>query len=114
LPALSALSALLALSTLSRLLHPVTRDNKYGNLDKEPSVSLHLLSTASYFGDKADLARHSKELSFYNRQLFEPHLTIDTEIVRSVRWRRQYEISIDRLIRASNSGKDTFGVDVFA
>jgi hypothetical protein len=41
-------------------------------------------------------------------------VTIDTEIVRSVRWRRQYEVSIDRLIRTSTSGKDTFGVDVFA
>jgi hypothetical protein len=27
--------------------------------------------------------------------------TVDTEIVRSVRWRRQYELSIDRLIRIS-------------
>lgn len=27
-------------------------------------------------------------------------LTINTEIVRSTRWRRQYELSIDRLIRA--------------
>jgi hypothetical protein len=41
-------------------------------------------------------------------------IVIDTEIVRSVRWRRQYEVSIDRLIRTSTSGKDSFGVDVFA
>ena len=39
---------------------------------------------------------------------------IDTEIVRSVRWRRQYELSIDRLIRTSTNGRDTFGVDVYA
>jgi hypothetical protein len=39
---------------------------------------------------------------------------VDVEIVRSVRWRRQYEISIDRLIRTSTNGRDTFGVDVFA
>jgi hypothetical protein len=39
---------------------------------------------------------------------------VNTEIVRSVRWRRQYESSIDRLIRASTNDRDTFGVDVFA
>jgi len=39
---------------------------------------------------------------------------VDTEIVRSVRWRRQYELSIDRLIRTSTNGRDTFDVDVFA
>jgi len=38
----------------------------------------------------------------------------NTEIVQSVRWRRQYELSIDRLIRTCNSGKDTFGMDIFA
>jgi len=38
------------------------RDNKYGNLVKERTVSLLLLSTSSYFG--GDLARHSKELFF--------------------------------------------------
>lgn len=39
---------------------------------------------------------------------------VDTEIVQSVRWRRQYELSIDRLIRTSTNGRDTFDVDVFA
>jgi hypothetical protein len=39
---------------------------------------------------------------------------VDTEIVRSVRWRRQYETSIARLIRTSTNGRDTLGVDVFA
>jgi hypothetical protein len=29
-----------------------------------------------------------------------------TDIVRSVRWRRQYELSIDRLIRISTNGRD--------
>jgi predicted nucleic acid-binding protein len=37
-----------------------------------------------------------------------------TEIVRSVRWRRQYELSIDRLIRSWKNGRDTFGMDIFA
>jgi hypothetical protein len=41
-------------------------------------------------------------------------VAVDTEIVRSVRWRRQYEVSIDRLIRTSANDKDTFGVDVLA
>jgi len=39
---------------------------------------------------------------------------IDTEIVRSVRWRRQYETSIARLIRTSTNDRDTLGVDVLA
>jgi hypothetical protein len=39
---------------------------------------------------------------------------VDTEIVRSVRWRRQYELSIARLIHTSTNGRDTFGVNVFA
>ena len=39
---------------------------------------------------------------------------VNTEIVRSVRWRRQYELSIDRLARTSTNGRDTFGVDIFA
>jgi hypothetical protein len=38
---------------------------------------------------------------------------VNTEIVRSVRWRRQYELSINRLIRASTDNRDTFGLDVF-
>ena len=38
----------------------------------------------------------------------------NTEIVQSVRWRRQYELSIDRLIRTRNSGRDTFDMDIFA
>ena len=37
-----------------------------------------------------------------------------TEIVRSVRWRRQYERSIDRLIRTCKNGRDTFGLDILA
>jgi hypothetical protein len=41
-------------------------------------------------------------------------LIINTEIVRSVRWRRQYELSIDRLIRTCKNDRDTFGMDVFA
>jgi hypothetical protein len=39
---------------------------------------------------------------------------INTEIVRSVRWRRQYELSIDRLIRTCENDRDTFGMDIFA
>ncbi len=39
-------------------------------------------------------------------------MIVSTEIVRSMRWRRQYELSIDRLIRASTTDKDTFGMDV--
>jgi hypothetical protein len=41
-------------------------------------------------------------------------VAVDTEIVQSVRWRRQYELSIDRLVRTSINGKDTSGMDVFA
>jgi hypothetical protein len=37
---------------------------------------------------------------------------VDTEIVQSVRWRRQYELSIDRLVRTSINGKDSSGMDV--
>jgi hypothetical protein len=33
-------------------------------------------------------------------------LISNTDIVRSVRWRRQYELSIDRLIRISTNGRD--------
>jgi hypothetical protein len=39
---------------------------------------------------------------------------VDTDLLRSVRWRRQYELSIDRLIRTSTNDGDTLGVDVFA
>lgn len=39
---------------------------------------------------------------------------VNTEIVRSVRWRRQYELAVDRLIRTCTNGRDTFDVDVFA
>jgi hypothetical protein len=35
---------------------------------------------------------------------------VNTEIVRSVRWRRQYESSIGRLIRTSKNDRDSFGV----
>jgi hypothetical protein len=38
----------------------------------------------------------------------------NTEIVRSVRWRRQYELSIDRLMRTCKNGRDTFGMDICA
>jgi hypothetical protein len=36
----------------------------------------------------------------------------NTEIVRSARWRRQYELSIDRLVRTCKNGRDTFGMDI--
>jgi len=39
---------------------------------------------------------------------------VNTEIVQSVRWRRQYELSIDRLIRTSTNGRDAFNVNVSA
>ena len=39
---------------------------------------------------------------------------VHIDILRSVRWRRQYELSIDRLVRTSTNGRDTFGVDIFA
>ena len=35
---------------------------------------------------------------------------VDTEIVRLLRWRRQYESSIGRLIRTSKNDKDSVGV----
>jgi hypothetical protein len=38
---------------------------------------------------------------------------VNTEIAQSMRWRRQYELSIDRLIRASTNNRDSFGLDVF-
>lgn len=38
---------------------------------------------------------------------------VDIDIVRSVRWRRQYESSIDRLIRTATNSTDTFSADVF-
>jgi hypothetical protein len=41
-------------------------------------------------------------------------VVVEVEIVQSVRWRRQYELSIDRLVRTSVNGKDTSGMDVFA
>jgi hypothetical protein len=41
-------------------------------------------------------------------------VAVDTEIIRSVRWRRQYERSIDRLIHTSANDRDTFGAGVFA
>ena len=41
-------------------------------------------------------------------------VVVEAEIVQSVRWRRQYELSIDRLVRTSLNGKDTSGMDVFA
>jgi hypothetical protein len=40
-------------------------------------------------------------------------VAVDAEIVQSVRWRRQYELSIDRLVRTSINGKDTSGMDLF-
>jgi hypothetical protein len=36
------------------------------------------------------------------------------ETVQSVRWRRQYELSIDRLIRISATDKTNLGEDVFS
>jgi len=36
----------------------------------------------------------------------------NTEMVRSVRWRRQYELSIDRLIRTTTSGRNSLSGDV--
>jgi hypothetical protein len=38
----------------------------------------------------------------------------NVETVRSVRWRRQYELSIDRLIRISTTDKNSLGEDVFS
>lgn len=36
------------------------------------------------------------------------------ETVQSARWRRQYELSIDRLIRISTSDENSLGEDVFS
>jgi hypothetical protein len=41
-------------------------------------------------------------------------MIVNTQIVRSVGWRRDYELSIDRLIRISTNGQDTLGTDVLA
>jgi hypothetical protein len=38
----------------------------------------------------------------------------NTGIVRSVRWRRQYELSIDRLLRTCENGTDPFEMDIFS
>jgi len=38
---------------------------------------------------------------------------VNIEIVRSVRWRRQYESSIGRLFRTSKNDRDSFGVAGF-
>ena len=35
-------------------------------------------------------------------------MMVNIDIVQSLRWRRQYELSIDRLIGASTNGRDTF------
>ena len=35
-------------------------------------------------------------------------IMVNIDIVRSLQWRRQYELSIDRLIGASTNGRDTF------
>ena len=35
-------------------------------------------------------------------------IMVNIDIVRSLQWRRQYELSIDRLIGASTNGGDTF------
>ena len=39
---------------------------------------------------------------------------VATDIVQSARWRRQYELSIDRLIRTTASDRDTSGADSLA
>jgi hypothetical protein len=39
-------------------------------------------------------------------------VVVNAEIVRSMRWRRQYELSIDRTIRTCKNGRDTFGMDI--
>jgi hypothetical protein len=41
-------------------------------------------------------------------------MMVNTDIVQSLRWRRQYELSIDRLISASTNGRDTFRGFAFA
>ncbi|MBV8214756.1 MAG: hypothetical protein JOZ08_16230 [Verrucomicrobia bacterium] len=35
-------------------------------------------------------------------------MMVNIDIVQSLRWRRQYELSIDRLIGTSTNGRDTF------
>jgi hypothetical protein len=35
-------------------------------------------------------------------------IMVNIDIVQSLRWRRQYELSMDRLIGASKNGRDTF------
>jgi hypothetical protein len=39
---------------------------------------------------------------------------VEIEIVLSAQWRREYELSVARLIRTSTNDRDTFGLDVFA
>ena len=41
-------------------------------------------------------------------------MMVNIDIVQSLRWRRQYELSIDRLIGASTNGRDTFRGFAFA
>jgi len=41
-------------------------------------------------------------------------MMVNIDVVQSLRWRRQYELSIDRLIGASTSGRDTFRGFAFA
>ena len=41
-------------------------------------------------------------------------MMVNIDIVQSLRWRRQYELSIHRLIGASTSGRDTFRGFAFA
>jgi hypothetical protein len=41
-------------------------------------------------------------------------LLVTTDIVRFARWRRQYELTIDRLKRTSTDGRDSFSEDRFA
>jgi hypothetical protein len=41
-------------------------------------------------------------------------IIVNIDIVQSLRWRRQYELSIDRLIGASTNGRDTCGGFAFA
>jgi hypothetical protein len=41
-------------------------------------------------------------------------MMVNIDIVQSLRWRRHYELSIDRLIGASTNGRDTFRGFAFA
>jgi hypothetical protein len=41
-------------------------------------------------------------------------MMVNIDIVQSLRWRRQYELSIDRLIGASTNGRNTFRGFAFA